>query len=187
MILIILAIVALLFPSPIIIWNALKKHVIKQYSKGEFIISILTSVIPIWNHATFLYILFEYSDWDDDFRRRLKHVNEALVCRECGITSRRYQLTNNTSSECPHCHLTKGFHGVEVSKEYPFAPKINSIDFIKWKLEKNKLDNIQKDLKETERIDKELEAYEQLQLKKLQELEIKANEIKAELAQKGAS
>ena len=49
---------------------------------------------------------------------------------------------------------------------------------------KNKVNEIQEELHNTERYDKELEAYEQLQMRKLKELETKAEEIRAELAKR---
>lgn len=171
-----------IFPSPFLIWIKYKEYVINKITKKALISWMITSLFPVFNHVNLLIEWLSYSKWDDEFLEEMELLNSAYKCNECDITSRKYQYKGIYKNKCPQCnHSNSLIWSMDREKEYPFAPKLTTFSFIKWKNEENKINSINTELKNTELIDKELESYEKLQLKKLKELEEKANKIKAEM------
>lgn len=178
-----IVLVLIAFPIPFALYGVWRDYLVRG-DKGELFKWCILTSLPIFSFIGMLEVfLYKNSDDKNYFLGYKKHLNEVSNCYECGITSRLYQLTNNGyNNKCPHCEsVNRMSYYSEDDKVYPFAPKLSEIGIIKYLLNRNKLDKIKQDLEETERIDKEIEAYEKLQLMKLKEYEEKANKIKAEL------
>lgn len=180
----IFVVVILFFSTPLILWDIYKNNLVSSIKKSDVIGLSVSAFIPLLNHLVYLLYLIENDGKLDNFKNSKRKLNITYTCWNCNITSRYYQLKNDNSS-CPHCGGSmRTSYTNSDNDDYPFAPRLTTMRFIKIQREKNKLNNIKMQLHSTERYDKELEAYEQLQMKKLQELETKANEIRAELAKK---
>lgn len=123
----------------------------------------------------------------------LESLNDPYKC-SCGIVSRKHQLIGGIKTVCPHCEkdLEEGsnfwradnmrYRKISDDRKFPFAPKMKASEYLKMKKEETKTNKIKKELKDLSEYDKELEAYEKIHAKKLQELKNKANEIRADLA-----
>jgi len=177
-----LMIVVIAFPSLWLYWEIYKDTLITDYSKSEIAGVLLASSIPIANWIFMIMYVYQLDNNEDSIKNYVKNLNEVRNCRKCDISSRVYQMKNNINSdlECPHCNV-KNSSGVFPDGEYPFAPKLNRFKALKLIKNEHKMKNVEKNFKELKKYDNELVAYETLQLKKLQEFEQKANEIKAEL------
>lgn len=169
-------------PSLWIYWELYKDTLITDYSKSEIAGVLLASSIPLANWIFMIMYMYQLDNNEDSIKNYMKKLNKVRNCNTCDISSRIYQMKNNMNSdlECPHCN-TKNSSGVFPDGEYPFAPKLNRIKALKFIKKEHKMKNVKENFKKLEKYDNELVAYEKLQLKKLQEFEQKANEIKAEL------
>lgn len=128
--------------------------------------------------------------------KELENLNKPYKC-ECGIVSRKYQFKGVRESICPHCesdldrcattvwtsNRIRGYL-VEDNRKFAFAPKMTTREYLKMKKEKEEVNRLNKEMKDLEEYDNELEAYAELQMKKLKELEIKAEKIRNELNSK---
>lgn len=153
---------------------------------GILIIPI-TFVILILLFCVFMVVALStgLDDKWDYLKGKKKELNQPYKCK-CGIVSRKYQLLQDETLVCNHCgnHLLIYGDRTPDDRKFPFAPEISLADtFLKIRHEK-KLKKVNMELHKLSEYDKEVEAWENIQLKKLKELEVKAMQIKAELANK---
>lgn len=169
-------------PSLWICWELYKDTLITDYSKSEIAGVLLASSIPLANWIFMIMYMYQLDNSEDSIKNYVKTLNKVRNCNKCDISSRVYQMKNNINDdlECPHCSI-KNSSGIFPDGEYPFAPKLNRFKALKFIKNEHKIKHTKKNFKELEKYDNELVAYEKLQLKKLQEFEQKAVEIKAEL------
>ena len=151
----------------------------REYSKGDKIFHYFAGIIPIVN----MILLFTLG-FDSSFKKKKNDLNKAFKCN-CGIVSRKYQLTspfNDKELKCPHCNNNNTrWNSVVDDRIFPFAPKLNTKDAISIMKEANKAKSVKKEIVNIEEYDKEVEAWEKLQLSKMEEYQCKANEIKKEI------
>lgn len=127
-------------------------------------------------------------------------MNKPYKCK-CGIVSRRYQLSGENQTICSHCdfdmsvsHRMSGsissfyredmelyLNRIEDDRKFPFAPKLDEIKFLDYWNDKEKMKRIEKEKNDLIETDKELEAWQNIQLKKMEEYLQKAQEIEKRL------
>ena len=115
-------------------------------------------------------------------------MNETFKCK-CGIVSRRYQVVNGKRMICQHCGevIYDYANRIDDNRKFPFAPKMSMREVYAKEREQSKIKKVKLKMKKLQEYDKEVESWEEIQLKKLHELEAKAIEIKAELAKGSVS
>lgn len=182
---ILLVIIATFAPTPFLLWHYIKNIIAEgdEYTRWEiFWLFILTS-IPLGNYILALIEPLDFEDKTHLFRDYKNRLNDAYRCRDCGITSRVWQLDKNDTykKECSHCNSTRFSYYPEEEGDFPFAKRIGTISTLKRKMLINKFNNIRNKQYALEKYDDELVAYEKLQMKKLEEYQRKAEEIKKEL------
>lgn len=132
------------------------------------------------------FLVYKSEENDMPFKKHLEKMNEAKRCPHCQITSRRWQLSREKSGMylCPKCERSTNLYSVNADKDYPYAKRLNSREAVKLLKQEHTLEKAKRNMKELEEYDKEIQAYQDLQLQKLKEYERKAMEIKNELAEK---
>lgn len=148
----------------------------------------IASIIPFVNLIPLLGVLITklFAEDENDefgFKYYKASLNRLYKCRNCLITSSYHQLND---SKCPHCnkYIWKGSDRLDDGvkhKNFPFAKKIRTYTVLKKHYIKTKEELIKRDLDIAVNYDKELEAYTNIQMKKLEEYERKAMEIKHEM------
>ena len=117
-----------------------------------------------------------------DLKRELKSLNHPYKC-DCGITSRKYQLLKDDYLVCPHCErkLWECADMIDDDREFPFAPKINKKEAKRYLKNREEMKKVKKEMRNLDEYDKEIEIWQKMQLRKMEEYQRKANQIKNEL------
>lgn len=98
---------------------------------------------------------------------KMESLNTPYNCN-CGITSRKYQLKND--SDCPHCGEKIYLFSKKVKdKRYPFAPKLTKWEVKQYVRNQEELERIEVELRELKSYDAEIQIWEDMQRKKVEE------------------
>ena len=164
---------------------------------------ILFYAIPIVNSLWFFLCFIVI---DSNISLKIKELNAVRKCPHCRVSSRNWQILITDGEEtCPVCEAEYGHHVKKMNPDdrYPFAQKLKGIHLIvrlfheakknrsyerinskknrSYEQINSKINKKKKQINEAILYDKELEAYNKVQLRKLKKYEEKKNLILAEL------
>lgn len=126
-------------------------------SKGYIALMIFISLVPVANSALSIV--------NEDIHNFKREYNKAFKCRNCTITSRKWQVTD---SRCPHCNKELySYNEVPSNKHYPLAKVLKGRLLYKYIDYRYKLIKAKELNNDSELYDKELEAWTKLQEDKL--------------------
>lgn len=163
-----------LFPSVIFLSLTYLEYKAHRFSdKNELAAFIAFLSMPFFNIIFFLTWL---GLGDFAFLEKIRTFNEAGKCKTCEVTSRMWQIPNiDGEKTCPVCHSSmQNYKAMHSSGHYPFAKKLNTFGGIAYLLREAKMKKIKEKMEALTAYDQELEAYQKIQFKKMENYEQQA-------------
>ena len=169
-----------LIPSVIFGSMIYLEHKINPYAKAELIFGLFGAVVPLLN-VLGLATLLTFDEFI--FFDKMKDANRVKKCYACGVSSREWQIpTIQGEKTCPVCEKSMRYYeGMNPNGRYPLAKKLTGVKLIAHLLREAKMEEMKEKMIALTAYDKELAAYEKVQMQKMEAYHKKATETLNEL------